>query len=798
MDVLAKIDRPNAIANRWWRAWRWTERSIAGVLLFVGIFSFPELPALSLDPSWRLVLTRAFYDGLQFGRDVVFTYGPLGFLMGNTYDGIHFWVLIGWQVVKSAAFAAVVLQAGERLPVVARWAGYAAVILFGAYFDDMLHLSIVLLLGLWCVREDNAPGSWATVAIGGGLALLSVIKFTSLLLASGTVVVCAITLLRLARRGSACALLLGYVGGFISIWLLTRQSLGHVPDYLLNAWRISRGYEESMSVPAPSAALWKALIVLGLVTLTLGLHLSLHRRQPRAVAGVLLIAAYGFVTWKHGFIRADGHMGGFFTAMLLPATMGPALLAGEKRWRLLSWVGMALAGVFSLWGLDDAFTVTRSNAWAVYVGKLSNYADHVVHWNIFRASYDEEARRLRVEFPLTRTREMVGRSSIDVLGHDAGLVCLHDFNYQPRPVFQGYLAYTPALEQLNVDAFLSARAPEYVLQKVQTIDGRLLTLDDAWLLRLLPQRYEFLFVEDGYTLWRRRPAGGLIAVHPLTRLAAGQQPLLGEALNVERFADKALWLEIDLGLSLLGRLRAFGYQTPIVRLRLTDTAGVSTDYRLPLAQARGGFILNPIIDDAADYLAFLSGQPRRRVKSLALLIESGQQRYFANDFHFSLNELLLPPVTSLGGEVRAARFHMFKSPPAEERAFIPFTEAEIDGHPVIIAHAPSEMKFDLPVHAARVVGGFGFTAGAYSEGGHTDGATFQVAWIKDAKREVLFSRHLDPVNAGGDRGLQSFAVDLGARREGRLLLEVTPGPAGNNSWDWTGWTAVEIQTVPAK
>ena len=276
MGVLAKTDLPNATAGRWWCAWRWAERALAGVLLFIGIFSFPELPALSLDPSWRLVLTRAFYDGLQFGRDVVFTYGPLGFLMGNTYDGSHFWVLIGWQVMKSAAFAAVVLQAGERLPVVARWAGYAAVMLFGAYFDDMLHLSIVLLLGLWCVREDDAPGPWATLAIGGGLAVLSVIKFTSLLLAAGTVVVCAITLFRLTRRGSARALLGGYVGGFILIWLLARQSLGHVPDYLINAWRIGRGYEESMSVPAPYAALWKALMVLALVALTLGLHLVLH------------------------------------------------------------------------------------------------------------------------------------------------------------------------------------------------------------------------------------------------------------------------------------------------------------------------------------------------------------------------------------------------------------------------------------------------------------------------------------------------------------------------------------------
>jgi hypothetical protein len=34
----------------------------------------------SLDPSWTAVLMYARENGLQFGRDIVFTYGPLGFL----------------------------------------------------------------------------------------------------------------------------------------------------------------------------------------------------------------------------------------------------------------------------------------------------------------------------------------------------------------------------------------------------------------------------------------------------------------------------------------------------------------------------------------------------------------------------------------------------------------------------------------------------------------------------------------------------------------------------------------------
>src|SRR5262245_21139988 len=38
-----------------------------------------------LDTSWVLALHHAFASSLAFGRDVVFTFGPWGFLFGSMY-----------------------------------------------------------------------------------------------------------------------------------------------------------------------------------------------------------------------------------------------------------------------------------------------------------------------------------------------------------------------------------------------------------------------------------------------------------------------------------------------------------------------------------------------------------------------------------------------------------------------------------------------------------------------------------------------------------------------------------------
>ena len=81
------------------------ESALLFLLLSTIIFTLPNRPSFDLDASWRMALGKFFIDGLQFGRDVVFTYGPLGFVMGKTYSGLLFWSLIVWQLFATGVIA---------------------------------------------------------------------------------------------------------------------------------------------------------------------------------------------------------------------------------------------------------------------------------------------------------------------------------------------------------------------------------------------------------------------------------------------------------------------------------------------------------------------------------------------------------------------------------------------------------------------------------------------------------------------------------------------------------------------
>src|SRR5947208_837931 len=80
----------------------WPARVLRGIAVaYILLVSFPGHYASlgwGLDASWIFGINYAVAHGLRFGRDVAFTYGPLGYLLfpldlgGNLSHAIAFWL----------------------------------------------------------------------------------------------------------------------------------------------------------------------------------------------------------------------------------------------------------------------------------------------------------------------------------------------------------------------------------------------------------------------------------------------------------------------------------------------------------------------------------------------------------------------------------------------------------------------------------------------------------------------------------------------------------------------------------
>lgn len=774
-----------------------TDRILRGLLFLIfvaGIFTLPMKPDIELDASWRMALAQFLHDGLQFGKDVVFTYGPLGFLMGKTYFGLYFWPLILWQVFVSIVFTVLIFEQGRDLKGYARIGYFAYFLLLGVIYDDALQMIMIALMGWRLIRHSGGPSRLTDILVTWLLAVLALVKFTNLMLAAFAVGVAVLHEFWLKRPIPALRLALWFGGAYLLGWVLCGQSLLNLPAYVLNSLEVSSGYQAAMGLPAPSAALWKGLVVLALLAAYVALYLKNNPDRPRALANVALLAAFVYLNWKHGFVRADGHMIGFFICAFVPAAAFPVLLGDAPAATRLSRALLFPVAVLCVLGTYDALPHVIRGVLGNMQEKIWSNIQQVSNWSAMRQMYRDRISTATASTDLIKSREIIGRHTVDVLGHDQAAALLSRLNYHPRPVFQGYSAYTPRLAKLNYDYYAGPNAPEYTLLRFQTIDGRLVTFDDSMLFPLLVHRYEYVHSEKGFQLWRRLP-GPFDAAAFAPKPLRSQEITLNQSVSVEDLAQQPVWAAVDFQLSLLGKLRSFLYKPPLFYFSVEDMNGAKSTYRMPLPQGRTGFILNPLVEDVVSYMQFAGDKPERRIRKIVVHVEDGDAKYFTSTGRLELSSLK-PSTAGLQffAQAEQARFHVFKSFPIAYESHTKPSEGLIGGQPVIVMHAPSDMTFNAPPGAKQISGQFGLLENAYSNGGNSNGAEFIVYWTSGSERVELVRRFLDPARKPADVGLQPFTVDLPANTGGgRIHLQVLAGPYNDNSWDWTAWGAVEIK-----
>lgn len=774
----------------------WTLRVLGFLVLAALTFSLPQVPSTGLDASWQTALGKFFLEHRQFGTEIVFTYGPLGWTMGNMYWGGQWGSLLAWQAAQATVVASLLLWHGRRLSLAGGIVWFAFFVLVGMRYQDVMQQAVLLLVGLELIRRAETPWRWSSALFLVLLAMYSLVKFTNAVLAL-VFIALAIAVAGQRKLWRPAMLMPGVFLGLLLIgWLACGQSPLHLPAYLLNSWEISSGYQDAMGASCPAIQLYVGLTVAALSVGFLLLHAWQNGWKFSALIPALAAAAYLFVNWKHGFTRADGHQLLFYQAALALVAFAPAFSAPGLSWRLARVGLLATITVAAVWG---ALLVVPSFLRDIPSGtaaRLQAVLRFIRDPETTRAGFVDVLSATRRDLDMPLTRQITRGHTLDVLGFEQINALINELPYSPRPVFQGYSAYTPRLARLNEAHYLSPRAPDYVLLKLQPIDSRLATMEDPLVLRHLAPRYSYLFSEHGFTLWQRRADStheGDATPTPVRTVTT----TVGAAIDVADLAAKNVWVTIDYRLNLLGRLRRFFFKPPTVRLRVTDEDGVTSRFLLPRPIAATGFLLNPVIEDLADYMRALGGTARRRAVSIAIEPAPNDRDCVADDVTVSLATLPPFPGSGLAG-LPLGRSEL---PLTFARGSVPYGSdlSLSEGRLEYFAHAPSSLVY-RPAPAARTLrGSFGLRPSAYDASNQhpTDGAEFVVKWKpRDGSERVLFRRLLKPVEQAADRGLQSFQVPLPAGAEGELEFVTGPGPQDNSACDWTYWSDLMLENSP--
>jgi hypothetical protein len=456
-----------------------------GIAVFALTWGGSGAPFVGIDPSWHMGLNVGLDQGIDHGEELLFTYGPLGFMKSGLM--LYEWparIAGAYGLVAHLALSLSLVWAARRsfpLPVAVALALIAAVLIRGdgggVLFRTDATVPVVALV--WCVAalRDDAP-SWAPrlVAYAGGfvaaIELLAKLNTGVVVLALVAVTVAAI---EPDRRRNLIGFGTTFAVSVAALWLLAGQGLGDVGAYLGGAFEIVSGYSSAMRQEAAGRGEDYVVGGLALVLLVSAAWVS-TRTQPRRtqIAAAAVVALYVLAAYKSGFVRHSVfHAAAFFAT----------ILGGCLAFRLPLQPGLRYAAALSIAavGIVAGLTTHRSGdveyPMADPIANLGDGATRLATLMDGGRLADEIAAnraQMTAQYDLDpRTLELVREGSVHVDSWEAGVAWAYGLEWRPLPVFQTYSAYTPALDERNADALASPDGPERILrQRTFPVDNR--------------------------------------------------------------------------------------------------------------------------------------------------------------------------------------------------------------------------------------------------------------------------------------------------------------------------------------
>lgn len=554
-------------------------------------------PGYGLDPSWGAGLYMAIEHGIPFGDDVVFTYGPLGFLVAPVgwFAGLAAIAYL-WQAAVHVVLALGLVWAlrrtfGLAVAVIGSFLALALLIAVEAAF------AIAAIVAFAALRRDRPR--WALPAlIVGGAAFAAVQVLFKLSIGPPVFVMLVLAVIgAAASRRQIAAFFAVFAVALGGLWLISGQQLGALPAYVSNGREIISGYSEAMLISHAGAVehtLGVLAVLAAWIGLVAGASLGEYRDERARRCAVLIAVIAGFSLFKAGVVRFDApHLALALTSiaviwLALPLRGRPVLAAAGA----VLIIGVAMPAQLS--GQVHS-TIDRLNAFANAGNAFESAADLIDRDGRVRAS--DDIRRLMTvgyEVEPEMLADLEGRA-VAIDPWEIAAAWAYDLDWDPLPVFQGYQANTSALDQLNADRLASPEGPDRILRAAgdawfatypgRAIDRRQAAWDPPAQTLATLCNFEILQTGGSWQLLGRVPDR---CGEP--ELVGSVEPAYGEEVEVPQAGpDEVIFARIEgAGVSGLESLRTLLYRA---RMRFA-TVNDERRSRLVPGTAADGLLMN--------------------------------------------------------------------------------------------------------------------------------------------------------------------------------------------------------------
>lgn len=575
-----------------------------------------------LDASWVIAINWIITHGYKFGEDIVFNYGPLGFLTAilsyklNLIVGLIFWGIL-W-IIQGYILIRIVktIDISNKLLIFS-----LIVYIFSQKNSAEYYYIYLVLLSIAYLWRCNCNDRWILYLLDFMIAISIFIKF-SLALSSMTSYM-MFFILMLIRNKKINLKLVGHILFIflisISMYLVYNPSLVEFSKYIKMSFEISSGYNMAMTCNNNDIFIIWVLII---VVLYLGLiAINTIYKNINSVFFLILFSPALFLMYKHGFVRADLHINTSFAGVLMVASIIILLFDYDsiKQEKIRVRNSLFYISIFILLIPTLILEITPNTIISQIKYKTVSLP---INFYNYLNNKDDNLLHISDEF-----KNIIANDTVTIYPYEISYVVADDLNYIPMPLLQAYNAYTPILDNFNSQLFNKDTAPKYIIFNLDTIDQRIPLIEAPKTWENIHNNYSIVSYDSTNNLYLLEKN---VTTNTVMKTSVEREFSISDSISIPKDYNK---IYINTEMSLLGKLTKIFWKIPEINAEITYEDGTVKTGRVILDNLTNGISIDSLPYDSTTLMDNLNDSSYlARVKNI---------RFFGSGLKFYKSDITI-------------------------------------------------------------------------------------------------------------------------------------------------------------
>ena len=605
------------------------------------LITFPPVffsePDCNLDQSWRLAINIALKNNLIFGKDFVFTYGPLGFLSTRETYGLTAFHYLIFDLFNFVVFGRLLLLILGQFT---HWLKYLLILisllsmtLWNSYVSEdmpVFYFVVIFYEFLYYLKTQNKFSPYI-IAITGIIGTYIKVNFGLIYIGVILAVVVSLYIAKVLNLKQMLIWGVGYLVALVSVaYLLNTDFFG----YFYYSLFVIDGYNDAMyAIPDFNVSMWYlgyfiCFLLTGVFVL---IHFGLKIRtftKNDVVESVIAIMVVGviFVLFKQTVV--NGHIFEFPKFITPLAGVMLLIIKREKLFNIYLCVTGSFAIMSALYATTKHVEIFESRIFLQSLNPIESFkkaGSLLTYFKEFKKHKNFKHSTACVYFPADIAAMTAGKTA-DIIPWEISAVQTNNLVYNPRPLIQSYSVYHHILDEINAAKYQSDSRPEYVFFQLHSLGERDLLHEEVKTKLALMTHYELLNkrVPDffgSYLIFKRKESPEKIVFSEKREV----EIKLNEDFTLPD-TDSLMLMDLEWPLSIWGKLKRTLYMPPPIKIEATLEDGQKRVFRLVNPVTKAGVIMNRYIDymqNSAETEAFFryTGKYNKKVKSFKVICD---------------------------------------------------------------------------------------------------------------------------------------------------------------------------------